>query len=227
MEKLLIIGAGYLAEEVVSFIQRYDLFEIIGFAVDTNYIKEEHMGYPVYNLKNIENGIDKNEAKIFIAISWYQYLNKYKREKYDELKAKGFHFANLISPSATVLSQDIGEGNWIDDQVYIAYGSSIGSNNTFRPCSYVAHHSSIGNHNVLSIKSTICGSVTMGDCSFIGASALVFNKVRIGNKCIVGGGAIAKRDLLDYSMVVASDCYIKQCDENSIEKYISLEHFQK
>ena len=197
-ESLVIVGVGNLAPEVVDFVQRYDLFDIIAFSVDKKYITSaEYMGKPVYPLEELEKHVDKEEVKVFIAISWYNYLNKYKRQKFEFLKEKGFHFANLISPLASVKTGHIGEGNWIMDFATIGFNTKIGSNNTFCAQSILAHHTILGNHNVLSGRSSVAG------------------------RNIIGGGSIIKKNIGNYTITTAPESYHKQLWEKSIEFFLS------
>lgn len=107
-EKLIIIGAGAMAPEVVDFVQRYNLYEIVGFSVDEKYITDTYLGYPVYPTEHLEDYVDKSSVKLFIAISWYNKFNRIKKEKFENLKQRGFSFANLISPHAIVYPTDLG-----------------------------------------------------------------------------------------------------------------------
>ena len=129
-EKLVIVGVGTHSEDVVNFIQEFDLFDIICFTVDRDYIvSNKYMGRPVYPFEELEKYVNPAEVKVFIAISWFNYMNKYKRLKYEQLKSRGFHFANLISPLAVVNSSAIGEGNWIHNFAVLSFDSKIGDNN--------------------------------------------------------------------------------------------------
>ena len=221
-EKLVIVGVGGLAPEVVDFVERYNLFDIIGFSVDSKYLSSpEYMGKPVYPLEEIEKHLDISKVKIFIAISWYNYLNKYKRQKFEILKEKGFHFANLISPMASVKCITMGEGNWVMDFANIGFGTYIGDNNTFCAQSLVGHHTTIGNHNVLAGQAAIAGRNMVGDQNYFGLSSVIFNELTIGNKNLIGGGSIIKRSISDFSITTAPESHIKQLKERSIELFLS------
>ncbi|MBQ6267041.1 MAG: hypothetical protein IJK64_04650 [Clostridia bacterium] len=227
-EQLIIVGNGSASSEVIDFIERYDLFDIIGYAINAQYITEnEFRGKPLYPLEELDQIIDKTQTKLFLAISWYQNMNGLKRRMFEELKASGFRFANLVSPSADVFTQDIGEGNWICDHAYLSHGCKIGDNNTFRPYAFVGHYSDIKNHSIIGARSNLAGHVTVGNQVYIGIGATIFNKIEVGEKCLVGGSAIVKRHLAPYSLVVVPDCIVKQKDSESIEKYLSLGHIKK
>lgn len=220
-EKLIIVGIGSIAPEVVDFVNRYNLYDIEGFSVDEKYLNNnEYMGKPVYPLERIEEFVDK-DVKFFVAISWYNYMNRYKRQKYDYLKGKGYSFANLISPLASVKSEIIGEGNWLMDFCSLGYGTQIGNNNTFCAFSMVGHYSIIGNHNVLSGRASIAGDTIIGHQNYFGLCSTVFNKLRIGDKNLIGGGTIIKRDLENCVVAAAPESLYKQVSEKSIEFFLS------
>lgn len=220
-EKLVIVGIGSLTPNIVDFVKRYDLFDIVGFSVDKKYIIEEYDGLPVYPLEDIEKYINKDEVKIFISISWYNYLNKYKKEKYDYLAKRGFHFANLVSPTAQISTKHIGEGNWFCDYSYVGYDAVIGNNNVFGTFCLVGHNSIIGHHNALVGRSTIAGDVNIGDRNYFGLCSTVFNELSIGNCCIIGGGSVVNRSLPDYSQVFVPESKYRKGTERVNEFIIS------
>lgn len=228
MEKIVLVGTSSIAGQTVDFIERYHLFDIIGFTVNENCIKETtFMGKPIYPIETLENYIDKNTVKLFCTASPYNHLNRIRKKLFDELKEKGFTFANLISPHALVYTDDIGEGNWIHDFAHIGYGVKIGNNNLFRVKCSIGHDTVIGSHNFFGVDSVTGGHVYYGDCCFTGLKAVVFNRVAVGNKCVVGAGSALKTDLPDFSLCVAPKSFIKQCDEEKIETYITPQHMNR
>ena len=228
MEKLVLVGTSSLAAQTLDFIERYQLFDVIGFTVNEAYINDPvFLGKPVFPIEELDKHIDKDNVKLFSTVTWYNYLNRERKKIFDLLKASGYNFANLISPHALVYTKDIGEGNWIHDFAHIGYGVHIGDDNVFRMKCMIGHDSVVGNHNFFAVNSIIGGHDYFNDCCFVGLSALVHNRVVVGNKCVIGGGAIVKRDLPDFSLCVADNSFVKQCDEEKIESYISPKHFQR
>ncbi len=204
-EKLVIVGIGSLAPEVYSFVKKYSLYEVIGFSVDQKYVIDSFEGLPVYPLEKLESYVDKDTTKVFVAISWFNKFNKFKREKFENLKARGFHFANLISPNAIVSTESIGEGNWIHDGAIIDYGVKIGNNNNILLGVLVGHYSSLGDHNVLAGRANIAGDTSIGNGCYFGLASIVFNRLSLGDYCLVGGGSIVRKDLPDYSIVTSPE----------------------
>lgn len=222
-EKLIIFGTGHLVKEIIDFVHLYDLYDIIGFTVNQEYIKNDTFnGLPVYPAETLENHVDPAEVKAFIAVSWYQKLCKVREEKFNYLKNKGFHFANLIAPDAVIKTDDIGEGNWINEQVYIGYNAKIGSNNVFAHRTSVAHYDSIGDHNFIGVQANILGHVKIGNRCFIGSSSLIFNGTEIGSKCVIGAGSVVRKPLPDHSVTMAPKCVELHMNEEAVESMIDV-----
>lgn len=226
MKNLVVVGNGSLAAEVSDFVERYHLYNILCFTVDRKYLVPEYLGKPVYPLEELEQYVNKEEVDVFIAIHWLYNLNRFKKQKFDELKQRGFHFANLISPKASVRTSKIGEGNWIDDMASIEFNGIIGDNNTFRTCSLFSHNSTIGSHNVLSGCASIAGGCKIGDSNYFGINSVVFNSLVIGNKNVIGGGSVLKQDIGDFNIVAAPSSNCKQANEKMVEFCISVKGTQ-
>lgn len=220
MDKLLIFGIGAKGEEVLELIREYNLYDVVGFAVDSNYIKgPSFMGLPVFPSETIENHVSK-DVLAFVAVSQMYSLNQVRAEKYTFLKEKGFHFANIISPKAIVRTKEIGEGNWIKDYAVVDYGAKVGNNNVIGLSTEIAHFSKIGNHNYLAGKSILAGDAVVGNSNFIGMSSTIFQGIRVGNECLIGSGCYVNSNLPDCSLVVAPKPVIIQKDSDSIKKYL-------
>ena len=124
---LCIIGTNETAERITQFVERYNLFNIIGYAVDKKYITEdEFKGKPVWAIEELEKYIDKRNDLLFVALFW-NHLNGDRRRLYERLKNAGWHFANIISPLASIRGS-IGENCWIMDYVVTQENSTIGDN---------------------------------------------------------------------------------------------------
>ncbi len=207
----------------MDFIRHYDLFDIVGFTVNREKMQCDHyFGAPVYPMEDLENYVDKNEVKLFLAISWYHHMMGLRETMFNELKGRGFTFANVVSPRAMIWTENIGEGNWICDNVYIGYNVTVGNNNIFRAFCDVQHYSVVGDNCIIADMSILAVHVTLGDRCFVGISCAIHNKVTIGEKCVVGGGSVIKKDVPAYSLCIAENATIVQRDVNTIEKHVSI-----
>ena len=215
---LCIIGTNETADRITQFVELYGLFNIVGYAVDREYITEnEFKGKPVWAIENLENYIDKNRCQLYVALFW-NHLNGDRRRLYERLKQEGWQFAQIISPLASIRGS-VGENCWIMDYVVVQEGAVIGDNVIVADFCFVGNGTKIDDHCFLGPRSTIMGSAYVGKQTFIGINATVFDVVHIGNKCLVGACTIQKYDMPDYSTskVLTDNVIIKNYTEEEME----------
>ena len=219
MKKLVLIGLGKSAKQVYDFLRKHELYDLIGFAVDKEYIQENtYMNLPVYPLESLNEYIDK-ETYIFIALSWNK-LNADRRKFYERLKAEGYKFANLISPTAIVRGKIDGDNIWINDYTVIQSDAVIQSNVIIREHVVIGNDTLIKEHCFIGVKSLVAGGCTIGIQSFIGINATVFDGTIVGDKCIIGGCAVVKRNVSNNTVCKTDlkNTIIKMYEENIIEQ---------
>ena len=218
-QNLVIIGTGSTAKVVYSFVEFYGLYNVLGFAVNRAYLNSStYCDKPVYAIEDLERIMDKNNDLLFVAIQWNR-LNADRRFVYENLKAKGYLFANVVSPNAIIKGQLLGDNCWIADLVSIESGSTIGANCFMRAHAHIEDNTSIGDHCFIGANALIAGGCKIGEQSFIGLSATVFDDTTIGKKCIIGASTAVKRNMPDFSSCKTASCAyeIKQYTEAEIE----------
>ena len=220
MDNIIIIGTSVAANNICKFVEKYKLYNVLGFAVNMEYKTEAtYLDKPVYCIEELDQIIDKAKDYIFVAIQWNR-LNADRRKVYEQLKGVGYKFANLISPLASINGTLTGDNCWITDFVCIDTDAVIGNNVFVKVGAWVGDHAQIGDHCFIGAKSTVGGGVHVGEQSFIGLGSVVFDDTTVGKKCIVGAATALKRNLPDYSVYkTTSDNYVvKEYSEDSIEK---------
>lgn len=226
MDNVIIIGTGVAANNICKFIEKYKLFNILGFAVNREFrTADTYLNKPVYNVEELENVIDKYRDYLFVAIQW-NHLNSDRRNVYEKLKNAGYRFANLISPLASVNGHLIGDNCWINDFVSIDTDAVIGNNVFVKVGAFVGDHTLVDDHCFIGAKSSVGGGVKIGEQSFIGISAVIFDDTIVGRKCIVGAATALKRNLQDCSVYKAAyPLYTyKTYTEDIIESKLEFRH---
>lgn len=219
MQKLVIVGTGSTANTIHEFILKYSLYEVIGFAVNRDYLKEDrYRGLPVFSIEELETVIDIEKDLLFVAVQWNN-LNGDRRRMYESLRDAGFKFANLVSPTAIVHGTIEGDNCWITDLAIIDFGAIVKSNVYIKQYAFIAHGATIRDHCFIGVNSTIGGLAEIGEQSFVGISATILDEVRVGRKCIVGAGTVLKRNLADFSAykTTGENYTAKQYTEDVIE----------
>ncbi len=219
MENLIIIGTSTNARHAYEFVQMYGLYNVIGFAVNEKYIKEDSfLGYPVYPLETIISKINK-PFKVFIALLWNR-LNRDRRDLFEYCDEQGMEFANLISPHAIIRnSSSIGRNCWIHDFSIIQNNTVIGDNVAIMAYSLIGANCSVGSHCFFGARSLLGGGSSIGEQGFVGLNATIFDNTVIGEKCIIGACTAVKRNMPSFSKYItsSSDNVVKQYSVDEIE----------
>ena len=121
---------------------------------------------------------------------------KNRRMVFETYRAKGFKFASVIHPSATVASDAlIAEGAQIMAAAVLQSGVRIGMNAIVNTGAIVDHDCVIGDHAHIATGACLSGGVNVGDASHVGAGATVIQNIHIGEKVLVAAGAVVVNDI--------------------------------
>jgi sugar O-acyltransferase (sialic acid O-acetyltransferase NeuD family) len=191
MKKLVIFGAGDIAEIAHHYFSRESEYEVVAFTVDAAFITSDSFhDLPLVAFENIAQKYSPLEYEMFVALS-YSKLNAIRKEKYEAAKSLGYQLASFVSPRASVLNDGrIGENCFIFEDNTIQPFSTIGDNVTLWSGNHIGHHSVIGSHTFISSHVVISGGVTVGEQCFVGVNATLRDHISIGDRCVIGAGAL-------------------------------------
>lgn len=134
-----------------------------------------------------------------------------RREKFLELRERGFEFATIIHPAAVVAASALlGHGAQIMAGAVVQPRTTLGDNTLINTRAAVDHDSAIGDHAHVAPGATLSGSVTVGESTHIGVGASVIQGVTIGARATVGAGAVVIGDVAGGATVVG--CPAKPID---------------
>jgi sugar O-acyltransferase (sialic acid O-acetyltransferase NeuD family) len=196
MEKIIIIGAGALGQEIVWLIEEINekksTWELLGF-LDDHAFKEKKkiLGYQCLG-KNID--IEKYKDSYFIIAFGDPRL----REKvYNDINGGKYKWASLISPTVRIHSSNkIGKG------VVIGRNTDLTVNCIIHDFVYLNIHVVLGHE------------VEVGSFTIISPNVTVNGGGKIGRACQVGANAFVKDvNIGNYSTIGASSCVVKPVDE--------------
>lgn len=193
--RLVIFGAGDIAELAHFYFSRDSEREIIAFSVDAAYLTQTAFcGLPVIAFEEARQRFDPAQHDFFVALS-YSRLNALRKEKYLAVKALGYGLASYLSPRATILNEGrIGENCFILEDNTIQPFVRIGDNVTLWSGNHIGHHSVIHDHCFISSHVVVSGGVEIGEQCFLGVNATLRDHVKIGARCVIGAGALLLAD---------------------------------
>jgi len=201
MEKLVIFGAGQIAEVARFYFEHDAGRRVAAFSVDAAYAKEPSFGgLPVVPFEELAQRFPPASHGIFVAMS-YQKINATRAEKLAAAEALGYRAATYVSSKATVWPGFApGPNCFILEDNTIQPFARVGRNVTLWSGNHVGHHATIGDHVFVASHAVISGAVEIGDYSFIGVNATIRDNVRIGRSCVIGAGALILEDAPDRSV---------------------------
>jgi sugar O-acyltransferase (sialic acid O-acetyltransferase NeuD family) len=190
-KKLVIFGAGDIAELAHLYFSTDSTHEVVAFAVDGAYINEPTFcGLPVVAFENVVELYPCAEHDFFVALS-YSRLNMIRKEKYLAAKLLGYNIASYVSSKATVLNAGkIGENCFILEDNTVQPFVTIGNNVTLWSGNHIGHHSSIGDHTFLASHVVVSGGVVIGEQCFIGVNVTLRDHISVGDRCVLGAGTM-------------------------------------
>jgi sugar O-acyltransferase (sialic acid O-acetyltransferase NeuD family) len=193
--KLIIFGAGDIAQLAHFYFSTDSDHEVIAFTVDAAYYSESTFcDLPVIPFEEISNYYTPEQCDVFVALS-YSKLNAVRKEKYLAVKALGYRIASFISSQATILNEGhIGENSFIFEDNTIQPFVTIGNNVTLWSGNHIGHHSTIHDHCFIASHVVVSGGVEIGEQCFIGVNATLRDHIKIGEKCVIGASALLLAD---------------------------------
>lgn len=204
-KRLVIFGAGDIAQLAHRCFSVDSDYEIAAFTVDAAFVREpDFCGLPVVAFEDVLDRFPPKDFDMFVALS-YSKLNALRKEKYLAGKSKGYRLPSYVSSAATVQNDGaIGENCFIFEDNTIQPFVRIGNNVTLWSGNHIGHHSTIGDHSFLASHVVVSGGVTIGEQCFVGVNATLRDHIRIGDRCVIGAGALLLGDAEDGGVYIGA-----------------------
>jgi sugar O-acyltransferase (sialic acid O-acetyltransferase NeuD family) len=197
INKILLIGCGVLAEQIIHAIKHYDTnVKVVGFVDDT--VSIGTIRYEITCLGAIKEikeifaagGFDK----LLISIG-YNYL-KERRGIFNSLK-NNYSFYTFIHPTAYIdVSVKVGAGSFISAGVHLEKDVTIGDNTFVYNNVVVCHDSCVGAHSFISPMVCIAGYTVIGQCCMLGIGSVIIDHLNIADFVRSGAGTVVINSLL-------------------------------
>ena len=185
-KKVLVIGAGFGAMQVIDILLHDSSVSLIGCVDDNINIQ----GNTIFNIPVI--GTTKNIEQLFMkkvfthAIISISTSNAIRETLFNNCCKIGIPFINAICPSVRINRNSIiGDGNIICSHVHIGVCTQIANNNFISSNSTIEHHNIIGSHNTWGPSFYTSGRVRIGNRIKFGMNVSIQPGISIGNDCLI------------------------------------------
>ena len=215
-KKLVIFGLGQIAELANYYFSNDSSYEVSAFCIDNEYLPDEKafQSKPILPFSEVEKEYSTNEYEFFIAVS-YKNLNRFRAQKFEEAKNKGYRLANYVSTKATVLTDlsDV-ENCFILENNTIQPFVTIGNNVTLWSGNHIGHHSRIEDNNFISSHVVVSGNVHIKQSSFFGVNSTIRDGVTVASYNVIAANSFVSKDTKDKSVIVGNPGkYVKSSDD--------------
>ena len=223
MNKVVIFGAGKVAEVVHYYMANATDFQVVAFCCDREYLQaESFQDLPIVAFDEIHKRFQPEQYTMFIALG-YQGLNSVRTDRLHEARKKGYELVSLVHPNSG-LPRDaiVGANCFIMNNVCIQPRVTIGDNVFVWSGALIGHHSTIGDNCWITSNANIAGVVSIGKNCFFAVNATVANNVNIGDSCFLGANTLVTKDLKDGQVVIEKSSEVLRLNS---EQFLKLSKF--
>jgi len=199
MQKIIILGAGGYAQQLLWVINRIPGKEVVGFVDETISEERRYCGLPVKKSLDVyKDEHDTRNVKLICAIG-----NIPVRKRWVEMYANDYAFTSIIDPSALVSPDaEIGKNVIILGQSVCSVECVIEDHVNINWFCLITHHSRVGSYTNISSGVRLTGHAKIGRFCDIGTNATIIPGKTVGDHCILGAGAVVTTDISAYSTAV-------------------------
>lgn len=204
-EKLVIFGAGEMANIAYEYFKYDSEFQVVGFAVDEEYLESDKFcGLPIVSADEMLTRWNRDEVVVFTALSAVR-MNKSRKDVYQRLKAHGYNFASYVSSDTFKWHNvKVGENTFIFENNTLQPFCRIGNNCILWSGNHIGHRTTIEDHCFISSHAVISGYCTIGESAYIGVNATVHDRVNVAKGSLIGAAANLSQDTVIDSVYVGN-----------------------
>lgn len=190
IQRLLVIGGGVGAVQLLDVLTRRPGQRAVAILDDADALQGKSvMGCPVVGKLTLIQDLWTKRA--FDAAVLAVNSLPARAELFERFTKQGIPFANVIDPSARILSNvSMGVGNVIMGGVQIGACARVGDNNFLSAYVDLEHHNVLGSHCTFGPGVMTSGEVQIGDRVKFGTGIYIEPRLQIGSDSIVASGAI-------------------------------------
>lgn len=190
-ERVLIIGAGRLSEQIIDILLDDKEKYIVGL-VDSYKTEYLSYNYPLYtyDVFKFYEELDRNMYdSVIIAFGGDKKAMKFREDLYHIYKNNGIKFSNAIGDNTNIRrAVSLGENNIIMHNCFIGTGTEIGNNNIISYGTCIGHHCIIGDHNLFAPGFMSPGSIKVGSRNIFMTGVNSINYIEIEDNVVLPVG---------------------------------------
>ena len=201
-KKCVMFGLTTFAQMLRVYMERYSDVEVEAYIVDAQYKNsDEFDGLPVEAFENIEKVYPADQYSVIIGLG-YSKMNDLRKQKFLQVKEKGYVIQGFIHPSVIESMKECGEGNIIFEGAVLGYNVKLGNGNIIWNGCNISHESVIGDFNHFSAGTTLGGKTVVENNCFFGMNSVIRGPKTVADYTLVGAGCYISENTEPYGVYV-------------------------
>ena len=223
MSRIVIFGAGKIADQAYFYLTNDSPHQIAAFTVDGQYINEQKkLALPLVPFEEVQDRYPAGDFQMFIAVG-YQDLNRFRARKYQEAKEKGYELISYVSSRAANVGQvEVGDNCFVLEFAVIQPCAKVGNDVFIWSANHIGHHASVGDHCYIAGNAMISGKTAIEPYCFIGVSATIGHEITIGRESFIGAGSLITKSVEARSVFIAQDTPRYRLDSESFQRITKM-----
>ena len=206
MSRIVIFGAGNIADQAYFYLTHDSPHQIVAFTVDGKYMNEQKkLALPVVPFEEVQDKYPPGDFQMFIAVG-YQDLNRFRARKYQEAKEKGYELISYVSSRASNVGQvEVGDNCFVLEFAVIQPCSKVGNDVFIWSANHIGHHASVGDHCYIAGNVVVSGNTKIEPYCLIGVNATLGHEITIGRETFIGAGSLITKNVAPKSVYITAD----------------------
>ncbi len=209
MERVAIIGAGDLGQQIAHYMRTDGVNSVVGYFDDTYTKGDEVMGTPILGtIKEIPTLFKEKAFDALLVGIGYKHLEfkKYIFETYKNIPfATYVHSSVLLDPTAHIAAGAVVFPGCILDK-----NVSIEKNTLLNIGCSISHDSVIGAHSFLSPRVAVAGFTKIIGESMLGINCTIIDNLVLTKGCRIGAGAVVTSNCNEKGLYVGVPAKFKK-----------------
>jgi len=207
MDRIAVIGAGLLGQQIAHHIKSDQGYEIIGFFDD--YVEEltnQEYGPILGKIKEVRQLFEDGAYDQVIVGIGYKHFD-FRWSCFEKLR-NVVPFLTFIHSSCVVdRTSRIGEGSFLMAGTIIDDHVSIGENVFLQVGCSISHHSTVGENCFFGPNVTLAGCVSVERDCFLGVGSILIDSVNVTSKVQTGGGTVVINNIDEQGVYVGAPAH--------------------
>jgi sugar O-acyltransferase (sialic acid O-acetyltransferase NeuD family) len=206
IQRILIIGGGNGATQIIDALAKLPHQRAVAILDDNRVIHGKQVaGIPVLGAIDAARAADMQAAGDFdAAVISISTSIPARARIFEEWKARGIPFANVIHPSSVVgMNVQWGEGNVVMALCHFGACATVGDNNFLSAFCSIEHHCVLGSHCSFGPGVVTSSRVHVGDRVRFGTGIYIEPGITIGAESIVASGLAIWQNIPERSLLKA------------------------